>query len=64
LLHQLTLKMNTAYLSTVELDEILRAILVGITAEEGLRLNRAFLLIFDEQEIGFFRYSKEYQGQL
>jgi len=50
LLHQLTLKMNTAYLSTVELDEILRAILVGITAEEGLRLNRAFLLIFDEQE--------------
>jgi signal transduction histidine kinase/DNA-binding response OmpR family regulator len=49
LLHQLTLKMNTAYLSTVELDEVLQAILVGITAEEGLRLNRAFLLIFDEQ---------------
>jgi len=49
LLHQLTLKMNTAYLSTVELDEVLRAILVGITAEEGLRLNRAFLLMFDEQ---------------
>ena len=49
LLHQLTLKMNTAYLSTVELDEILRAILVGITAEEGLRLNRAFLLMFDEK---------------
>jgi signal transduction histidine kinase/DNA-binding response OmpR family regulator len=49
LLHQLTLKMNTAYLSTVELDEILRAILVGITAEEGLQLNRAFLLMFDEK---------------
>jgi signal transduction histidine kinase len=48
LLHQLTLKMNTAYLSMVELDEVLRAILVGITAEEGLRLNRAFLLMFDE----------------
>jgi signal transduction histidine kinase/DNA-binding response OmpR family regulator len=50
LLHQLTLKMNTAYLSTVELDEILRAILVGITAEEGLGLNRAFLLMFDEKD--------------
>ena len=49
LLHQLSLKMNTVYLSTVELDEILLAILVGITAEEGLRFNRAFLLIFDEE---------------
>lgn len=52
LLHQLTLKMNSAYLSTVELDEILQAILVGISAEEGLSFNRAFLLIFnDEGEI-------------
>ncbi len=50
LLHQLSLKMNTVYLSTVELEEILRAILVGITAEEGLRFNRAFLAIFDDQE--------------
>ena len=33
LLHQLSLKMNSVYLSTVELDEILQAILVGITAE-------------------------------
>jgi len=49
LLHQLSLKMNSVYLSTVELDEILQAILVGITAEEGLRYNRAFLAIFDEQ---------------
>jgi len=49
LLHQLSLKMNSVYLSTVELDEILQAILVGITAEEGLRFNRAFLAIFDEQ---------------
>lgn len=49
LLHQLTLKMNTAYLSTVELDDILQAILVGITAEEGLCFNRAFLAIFDEE---------------
>ena len=48
LLHELTLKMNTAYLSMVELDEILQAILVGITAEEGLRFNRAFLALFDD----------------
>jgi len=32
----------------VELDEILHAMLVGITAEEGLRFNRAFLALFDE----------------
>jgi signal transduction histidine kinase len=32
------------------LDEILRAILVGITAEEGLGFNRAFLAMFDEKE--------------
>jgi len=48
LLHQLSVKMNTVYLGTVELDEILQAILVGITAEEGLRFNRAFLCIFDD----------------
>ena len=47
LLHELTMKMNSAYLSMVELDEILQAILVGITAEEGLRFNRAFLALFD-----------------
>lgn len=46
--HQLSLKMNTAYLSTVALDEILQAVLVGITAEEGLRFNRAFLVLFNE----------------
>ncbi len=49
LLHQLSLKMNSVYLSTVELDEILQAILVGITAEEGLQFNRAFLAIFNEE---------------
>ena len=48
LLHELTIKMNSAYLSMVELDEILQAILVGITAEEGLRFNRAFLALFDK----------------
>jgi len=48
LLHQLSLKMNSVYLSTVELDEILQAILVGITANQGLRFNRAFLAIFNQ----------------
>ena len=49
LLHELTMKMNSAYLSMVELDEILQAILVGITADEGLRFNRAFLALFDDK---------------
>lgn len=48
LAHELAMKMNTAYLSTTELDEVLHAILVGITAEEGLQFNRAFLALFDE----------------
>ncbi|MCI5146121.1 MAG: response regulator, partial [Candidatus Electrothrix sp. AR3] len=47
LLHELTMRMNTAYLGMTALDEILRAILVGITAEEGLKFNRAFLALFD-----------------
>jgi len=49
LVHQLSLKMNSVYLSTVKLNEILQAILVGITAAEGLSFNRAFLAIFDEE---------------
>lgn len=49
LMYQLSLKMNSVYLNTVELDEILQAILVGITANEGLRFNRAFLAMFDTE---------------
>ena len=48
-LHQLNLKMNTAYLSSGELDDVLQAILVGITAGEGLQFNRAFLALFDQE---------------
>ncbi|MBU1417771.1 MAG: response regulator [Proteobacteria bacterium] len=48
-LHQLNLKMNSAYLSTIELNSVLQSILVGITAEEGLKFNRAFLLLFNEE---------------
>lgn len=47
-LHQLNQKMNSAYLGTVELNGILKAILVGITSEEGLRFNRAFLALFND----------------
>ncbi|KJR99940.1 MAG: hypothetical protein VR65_14890 [Desulfobulbaceae bacterium BRH_c16a] len=47
-LHHLNLKMNTAYLNTVELHGILQAILVGITSEDGLRFNRAFLALYNE----------------
>jgi len=48
-LHQLANQMNTVYLSTVELEDILQGILVGITANEGLRFNRAFLALFDQE---------------
>ncbi|WP_136795558.1 response regulator [Desulfosediminicola ganghwensis] len=49
-LHRLNLKMNTVYLNNVELTGILQAILVGITSEEGLRFNRAFLALLDEDD--------------
>lgn len=48
-LHALNLKMNTVYLSTIELTGILQAILVGITSEEGLAFNRAFLALLNEE---------------
>ena len=35
--------------SSVELDEILNMILTGVTAGQGLRFNRAFLLLIDGQ---------------
>ena len=56
-LHQLNLQMNTVYLSNVELKGILRAILVGITSEEGLGFNRAFLALFSDD-------NKTLQGKL
>ncbi len=50
LIHELTMKMNNAYLDMTELDEILQTILVGITAKEGLQFNRAFLAMFDDRQ--------------
>jgi len=47
-LHKLNLKMNSAYLNSIELKTVLHSILTGITAEEGLKFNRAFLLLFNK----------------
>lgn len=68
-LHQLNYKMNSAYLNARELRGILKAILVGITADEGLRFNRAFLaLVNDKQElqgqIAIGPSSREKAGQI
>lgn len=51
LLHQLSLKINSVHMTTSELDKVLYAILVAITANEGLRFNRAFLALFDENNV-------------
>jgi len=48
-LHNLNFKMNSAYLNALELDSVLQTILVGITSEEGLRFNRAFLALFNDE---------------
>jgi DNA-binding NtrC family response regulator len=42
ILHDLSIKIAFSLLGTVELEEILRTILVGITAGEGLGFNRPF----------------------
>ncbi len=69
-LHHLTLKMNTAYLNTVELQGILQAILVGITSNDGLRFNRAFLAMYNkdgnwlEGKMAIGPASREHAGQL
>ena len=47
-LHHLMLIMNSGYLSEVELEAVLKTILIGITSEEGLAFNRAFLALFSE----------------
>jgi len=47
-LHHLMLIVNSGYLSEVELEAVLKTILIGITSEEGLAFNRAFLALFSE----------------
>ena len=69
-LHQLNYKMNTAYLNARELKAILKAILIGITADEGLRFNRAFLALLDKEterlngHIAIGTSSREMAGQI
>jgi len=46
-LYRLGRTMNNAYLTFHELGGVLHAILVGITAQEGLGFNRAFLFLFE-----------------
>ncbi|HID97138.1 MAG TPA: sensor histidine kinase [Thermodesulfobacteriaceae bacterium] len=48
LLLDLAFKLNSAFLQAVDLDDILKAVLVGVTAGEGLGFNRAFLITMDE----------------
>jgi len=48
LLLDLVLKLNDTFLQASDLDDVLNAVLVGITAGEGLGFNRAFL--FQVQE--------------
>lgn len=47
-LHHLILMMNSGYLTEVELEVVLQTILIGITSEEGLAFNRAFLALFNK----------------
>ena len=47
-LHNLMQIMNSGYLSEVELEAVLKTFLIGITSEEGLAFNRAFLALFSE----------------
>jgi len=47
-LHHLILLLNSGYLSEVELEVVLQTILIGITSEEGLAFNRAFLAMFND----------------
>ena len=69
-LHDLSLKMNTAYLNNVELQGILQAILVGITSNDGLRFNRAFLALYNEDasylegKLAIGPASREHAGQV
>lgn len=56
-LHQLNLMMNSAYLDAKELEGVLKTILIGITSDQGLRFNRAFLALFDDE-------GKQLKGEL
>ena len=52
LLLDLVLKLNDTFLQASDLDDVLNAVLVGITAGEGLGFNRAFLFKLQDYEEG------------
>jgi PAS domain S-box-containing protein len=43
-------EVSLALSTTLETDQILEMILIGVTADQGLGFNRAFLLLLDEKE--------------
>ncbi len=47
-LHHLILQLTSGSLNEVELEVILQTILIGITSDEGLAFNRAFLALFND----------------
>ena len=51
--HQLSIvkEIGEALHGTMDLDEVVHLILVGVTAGPGLRFNRAFLMLADEQDV-------------
>jgi len=50
LLLDLAIKLNAAFLRAQDLNEILKAVLVGVTAGEGLGFNRAFLIRLNSEK--------------
>ncbi len=50
LLLDLVTKLNTTFVRAMDLDEVLEAVLVGVTAGEGLGFNRAFWVELDQVE--------------
>lgn len=43
-------QVSEAVSSTAELDDVLKIILIGVTARQGLGFNRAFLFMYDKEE--------------
>ena len=54
LLLDLVLKLNDTFLQASDLDDVLNAVLVGITAGEGLGFNRAFLFQVQDGDGGSY----------
>ncbi len=51
LLLDFVIKLNSAFVTAQELEDVFSAILAGVTAGEGLGFNRAFLFLIDEEKM-------------